>query len=432
MAPGKFHFAVAVSLLLVFNAAFGQLNIGAYALEGVTIIDAGHQSPLANQTILIKGNSIYKIFPANSMDLPDSITVFRMNGKFVIPGLIDTHVHLDSDRPNRGKTESRLNDMLFSGVTSVRDMANDLRTLSSISKDALAGDINSPDIYYSALMAGTDFFKDERTAGTTIGGVNGQMPYMRAITDSTNFVLAIAEAKGTGATGIKLYEQLSAGLVKKVVEEAAKQNMKVWGHAAMFPAKPSEIVAAGVSVISHSEMLYFEKFSSKSSIPGEWAAREKPEQSSEFWEEEIKKLNLDSLFNLMKSKGTILDATQSAYLPMIKKNPKMRWRGEISTRITKMAYEKGVKISAGTDAEDLFVKEELKLLVKYCGFTAIDAIIAGTKNGAEAIGILNTHGTIEENKVADMVVLDKNPLDDINNIETVNLVIKSGRLYRKN
>lgn len=419
-------------LIITYNI-FGQVSIDIFALQGVTIIDEKNQKPLTNQTILIKGQTIYQIFPTGSLKLADSIAIFNLNGKYVIPGLIDTHVHLATDPTDepRSAVENILKKMLLAGVTSVRDMAGDARMLAGLSRDAFVGDINSPNIYYSALMAGTEFFKDGRTKASSKGGVNGNMPFMKAISDSTNFVLAIAEAKGTGATGIKLYEQLSSDLIKKVVDEATKQNIKVWAHAATFPAKPIEVVKAGVSVISHSEMLYFNKFPTKNSIPKEWENREKPDQSNEFWDEEIKKLNLDTLLNLMKMKGTILDATQSVYVPMIKKNPKLRWKGEISTRITKKAYQTGVKISTGTDTQELYVTEELKLLVRYCGFTPIDAIIAATRNGAEAIGILKTHGTIEVNKFADIIILNKNPLDDIRNIDAVDFVIKSGQIYRK-
>jgi imidazolonepropionase-like amidohydrolase len=199
----------------------------------------------------------------------------------------------------------------------------------------------------------------------------------------------------------------------------------------MFPAKPSEVVNAGVSVISHAEMLYFERFLTKKSIPEEWKKKENPESSSEYWDAEIKKIGLDTLLDAMKKKGTILDATLTVYSTMIKKDPKSRWKGEISTRITKLAHEKGVKVCTGTDSDDLFVNEELKILVKFCGFSEIEAIIAGTINSAEAIGIEKTHGTIEKDKMADLVILNKNPLEDIRNIDDIYMVIKSGMIYKK-
>ncbi len=419
-------------LLLSADLLSAQVSLTIYALTNVTLIDANHKTALADQTVIIKDQIIYQVYSGNKK-LADSIPVFNLKGKFLLPGFIDTHVHLATDpsAEPRSQKEPILKEMLYAGVTSVRDMAGDGRMLAGLSRDALAGDIVSPNIYYAAVMAGTDFFKDNRTKTSSKGVKNGTLPFMRAISDSSDLNTLIVEARGSGASGIKLYEQLSAGLVQKVVDAAAKQQMKVWGHAATFPAMPYDVVNAGVSVISHSEMLYFGKYTKKT-IPKEWETRENPDKSNEFWDEEVKKLELDSLFILMKKKGTILDATQSVYVPMVKKNPKLRWKGEISMRITKKAYEAGVKICTGTDTEELFAPEEAKLLVKFCGLSPADAIVAATLHGAEAIGIEKTHGTIEVHKIADLVVLNKNPLEDIRNINAVYMVIKSGQLYKKN
>ena len=156
---------------------------------------------------------------------PDSFHILRMKGKYLLPGLIDAHVHMATDpsgTDNREHTLSTLKQMLFKGVTSVRDMAGDARTLAGLARDALTGDIPSPDIYYAALMAGPDFFSDPRTATSTKGAVAGHTPYMLAVTDSTNLPAAIAAAKGTGATGIKLYANLSSRLAAHIIAEAHK------------------------------------------------------------------------------------------------------------------------------------------------------------------------------------------------------------------
>lgn len=408
-------------LLLLINSSFGQLKLDIYALEGVTIIDANNPKPLLNQTILIKGNSIYKIFPTNSIKLADSISVFKLSGKYIIPGLIDSHIHLISNRSERNKTESKLSEMLFSGITSSRDMANDARTISSLSKDALVGDIISPNIYYSALMAGPKYFiKDQRPPFFSMGGNVGQMPYMRAITDTTNIELAVAEAKGSGASGIKLYQYLKIDLVTKIVTEAKKQNIKVWSHAFLFPAKPEEIINAGVTSISHSELLLRNFLDT---IPKAW----KKDTSVTFWEEKINTIPLNDLFILMKKKDVILDATLLANSELKEDATNFL----IAKIITRKAYQAGVKISTGTDTQEKLLIEEIKLLKESCGFSNYDLIISSTKHGAQALGINKSHGTIELNKIADIVILNENPLDDINNLESVDFVIKDGLIYRR-
>jgi|GEM_PF-6757406 len=101
-----------------------------FALTGVTIIDAQRDQPATKQTVLISKGLITAIFPDGSKPLPDSIAVIRLNGKFLLPGLIDTHVHPATDSSgtdNRVATLAVPDRMLHSGITTVRDMAGDAR-----------------------------------------------------------------------------------------------------------------------------------------------------------------------------------------------------------------------------------------------------------------------------------------------------------------
>ncbi|MHA4811203.1 amidohydrolase family protein [Flavitalea flava] len=413
-------------LALFYHNCFSQVSLKDVALTGVTIIDANHKGSLQHQTVILKGSTIIQIIPDGSKPLPDSMSIIKLTGKYLIPGLIDTHVHLATDpsgKDNRAATLDVLNRMLYSGITSVRDMAGDARTLASLSRDALTGDIISPNIYYSALMAGPDFFNDPRTSSSTRGAVSGQMPYMKAVTDSTNLILAIAEAKGTGATGIKLYADLSEELAAKIVCEATRQGIMVWGHAWLNPAKPTGMVRAGLSSISHAPLLIYDL---KDSIPSVW---KKNLHKAGFWDTVIL-YNLP-VFRLMKDHHTILDATLLTYKKWGEQDSMHRFSYEIGKRFTAAAYKRGIIISAGTDDDqEEFVQKEMILLVQDAGFTPIDALIAATQNGAMALGLDQHCGTIDINKTADLVVLDKNPLENINNILSIYMVIKAGKIFR--
>jgi hypothetical protein len=273
-------------------------------------------------------------------------------------------------------------------------------------------------------MAGPVFFSDPRTSQSTKGAITGKMPYMLAVTDSTNMVLAVAEAKGTGATGIKLYANLSSSLVNKIVAEANKQNMIVWGHAWLEDAKPSDLVKAGVSPVSHAPLLIYDKLDS---IPTYWKNGHTHYKSVG---DSIP--DLSSLFQLMKAHHTILDATMLTYKLWGEEDSTMRYDYEIAKQITAQAYKAGVMIDAGTDDDQKeFVQKEIEVLVKDAKFTAIDAIIAATLNGAKALHIDNTRGTITVGKIADLLFLNKNPLENIENIESVYLVIKDGKIFKK-
>ena len=278
-------------------------------------------------------------------------------------------------------------------------------------------------------MAGTVFFSDPRTIATAQGGVSGQMPYMKAIDNSTNFQLAVAEAKGTGAHGIKLYANLTNTQMKSISMEAKQQNFPTWAHAALVPTKPSEVIEAGVISFSHASMLVYEKFEGTKNIPQSWLETDLSKDNQSFWNKEYEKLNLFNLYQKIKIKNVVLDATMSLK-PVYENNPKLHWKYELSKRITRDAKKAGVLVAAGTDSDQKsFVQEEMKLLVFDCEFSPIEALIAATKNSAQATGILESEGTIEEGKTANLLILHKNPIESIENIDTVYKVIKHGKIY---
>lgn len=298
------------AFVLIPNAVFSQFAPTYFALKDVQLIDGMSSTVLAHQTIIIRGNRIEKIGSLNQTPIPDSCVSFPLSGKFVIPGLIDTHVHLatnPSGTDSRARAEKDLQAMLLSGITSVRDMAGDARALASLSRDALVGDIQAPDIYYSALLAGPAFFTDSRTHQSSRGAVSGQLPFMRAVTHTTDLPLVVAEAKGTGARGIKLYAQLDAGLAKKITAEAHRQGLLVWSHLDLTIANPLEVIEAGVNSISHAGMIARWP---AGTIPDAWL---KPDLSERFWDAAFKSLPVDEYIKAMLVHKTILDATLVTY-----------------------------------------------------------------------------------------------------------------------
>jgi imidazolonepropionase-like amidohydrolase len=420
-------------LVLTSTTASAQFSFGNYALQNVNIIDVNSNDVLYDYTIIINNDKISDILPSKTYIANDTVQSIILKGKFVVPGLIDAHVHFATDptEERRDNAEKVLKEMLLTGITSVRDMAGDARALSNLSRDALVGDIVAPNIYYSSLMAGSKFFSDPRTIATAQGGVSGKMPYMKAIDDNSNFVLDVAEAKGTGASGIKMYAYLSNNEVVKIVEEAKRQNIAVWSHAALQIAKPSEIISSGVISISHSELLIYEKFPKKEDVPTNWKGANAVNMTAEFWEEEYDKLGLNKIFELMKQYDVVLDATLSVYEPD-KNLENSHWRYEMEKRITRDANKAGVKVAAGSDSNQVtFVQYEMKLLVNEAGFTPFEALVSATKNSAQATGIIKNQGTIEVGKKANLLFLNSNPVENIENIDDICLVIKNGKMYNK-
>ena len=180
-------------------AAAPEQKIVAYL--GASIFD-GTGAPLKpNMVIVTRAQHIVAIHPANDFQAPADAETVDIRGKFLIPGLIkNSHVHL-ATLANPSAAKSYLRRELYSGVTAVRDMAGDVRLLSELKREAEFDEIPSPEIYYAAALAGPAFFQDPRTHDAAQGRTAGEVPWMQAITVQTNLPIAIAEARGTGATG---------------------------------------------------------------------------------------------------------------------------------------------------------------------------------------------------------------------------------------
>jgi imidazolonepropionase-like amidohydrolase len=390
---------------------------------GANLFDGTLAPTKVNMAIVTRGERIVAVLPADGYQAPQEAEILDAHGKFIIPGLINSHVHLaTSAEPSIAKAYLRRE--LYSGVTAVRDMAGDVRLLSELKREAEFDEIPSPDIYYAALMAGPEFFKDPRTHAAARGRVAGEVPWMRAVTPQTNLQLAIAEAHGTGATGIKIYADLSAPLVDAITAEAHRQNMLVWAHATVFPSRPRDVVDAGVDVMSHACFLGYQV---SAAIP----PTDHPLPMVEAEKFARPNADMSALYKDMKSRGTILDAT---LYPNFRHDP-FGCTFALTAQITNEAYLAGVPIAAGTD-DDPDWKEaysaldvELGLMVKRAGMTVADAIRSAALIGARTIGRDKDMGTIEVGKLANLVVLDRDPLKDISNIRTIYITVKNGIRY---
>jgi imidazolonepropionase-like amidohydrolase len=402
--------------------------------QGANLID-GTGAPLKPHiAIVTKGERIVTVRPSATISAAESAgaQIVDVHGLYVLPGLINSHVHMASP-PDRKSALALLRRDLYSGVTTVRDMAGDTRFLGDLARAARLGEIASPDIYYAALMAGPEFFHDPRTAEAARGETPGQTPWMRALTEQTNLPIAVAEAHGTGATAIKIYADLPSNLVDAITAEAHRQHMLVWAHAAVFPASPRDVIDAGVDVVSHACMLAYQ---ASAQMPRAYHDRA-PVEEEKFSGENPQ---MGSLFADMKQRGTILDATLYVYEVMWKvPHPKSKPYCSLglAEKLAADAHRAGVLISTGTDAPAKWqspyssLNDELELVVHHAGFTAMEAIEASSRVGAMTVGQAKEIGTIEPGKIANLVFTAKNPLDNIANLRTVVMTVKRGKLYRR-
>jgi imidazolonepropionase-like amidohydrolase len=411
------------------------------AFTNATVIDGTGAAPVVNRTIVVNHGVIEDIYETGSRKLPARTRVVDLAGKFVIPGLIDSHVHNATDPARQdAHAAETLARALLGGLTSVRDMAGDAIALKKLAALSRRTDATIPRVFYAALMAGPSFFKDPRTRASAHGGVPGELPWMKGVTSETDMKLAVRDAKATGATAIKIYADLPATLVAKITTEAHRQGMKVWAHSTVFPATAIDEVDAGVDVISHAIYLY-------------WAAIPNPPMH---YSDRIPVRSaydsvapdgpaMENLYAKMKAQGTVFDATLSI-LPRFEAatGPSFgladpRRAAQWAYDATRAAHAAGVTICAGTDgmmpppSRDSLpaLHGEMELLVTRAGFTPLEAITAATLNSAQAIGVASVLGTVAPGKMADLVVLDANPADDIRNTRSIVFVVRGGVIHRR-
>ncbi len=400
-----------------------------------TLIDGTGGPAQRDMAVVVRGERIVSVSPDAALkpaDLAGARTV-DLTAKYLLPGLIDSHEHLATP-PNRRQAEAMLRRDLYGGVTAVRDMADDLRSVGELARASRVGEIPAPDIYYAAFMAGPSFYVDPRTHAANAGVTPGTAPWMQAITDDTDLPLAVARAKGTSATAVKIYANLSGELVAKIAAEAHRQGMQVWAHSAVFPATPAQVLAARPDVVSHTCYMAYE---AAGPTPASYQAKT-PIDPTPFMKGDNPVMA--RLFAQMVKQGTLLDPTMRVYVEGDKRAARpgakpSQCPADLAAVLTRQAWKAGAQISTGTDGttprDSVWpaVYDEFELLATKVGMSPAEVIRSATLVGARAAGQEADMGTVAPGKLANLIVLTQNPLDDITAVRSITLTVKRGREY---
>ncbi len=318
MHIGRSALALALAIPLLFSSAgaeetaprpFAPATAGKLMVyRGVTLIDGRGGPAQPDMAVITDGATITQVFPSARLDTMRlaNAEFVDVQGGYMIPGLIDSHQHMATP-PNRAQAQAQMRRDLYGGITAVRDMADDLRAVAEYARETRLGEVAGPDIYYAALFAGPDFFDDPRTQAASEGIAPGAAPWMQAITAKTDMPRAVARAAGTSAIAIKLYDNLKPAEVRHITTESHRQGLRVWAHGMVFPTPPSDVVAAGVDVISHTCYLAYQ------------VSNPRPLTYKDRRPVEVAKLangdnpQMAALFRAMKTRGIVLDATIRVY-----------------------------------------------------------------------------------------------------------------------
>jgi imidazolonepropionase-like amidohydrolase len=422
----------------------------------VTVINPGASSVVPNATVVIEGPRIIAVSPgtAPAVTPAKNARILDGTGRYLIPGLWDMHVHTAFGDWFPGGRDIILPLFIANGVTGVRDMGGDVPVLLAWRKQIAAGDIVGPRMMISGPMLDAAL-------------PNGKLrfPSSVAVTTPASAATAVDSLKSQGVDFIKVQSVISHDAYLAAAAEAHKIGIPIVGH---VPDKVriSEVIAAGQKSIEHL-MGSFEGCSSEEEkfISGQGnlkllltavdhkkcdALIAKLAQT-QTWECPTLAWQRGGTFLDQRDlKHDPLDKFVPAYwrevtwkrffdemLPDLQRDP-LELRREYFARNLQMVgaqHRAGVPFLAGTDtAPAIYVlpgfslHDELANFVE-AAFSPMDALQTATSNPAKFFGTENTSGSIEQGKIADVVLLSANPLADINNTRKIEAVIANGRFY---
>jgi imidazolonepropionase-like amidohydrolase len=387
-------------------------------VDGVVVVGDGRV--LEHATVLVSGEKIVKVAEGN-VSIPKDAKKIPMDGQVLLPGFIDSHIHIcfdsspdpmtsalsESQTMTTLKAAKAAKQTLLAGITSIRDMGG---------KDGI--DLGLRQAINSGLIPGPRMLASGKLICMTGGHgwqvgleVNGVDAVRRAAREQIKAGVDIVKLMATGGVLTPAVEpgseQLTEAELKAGVEEAHKAGRKTATHA-MGTKGILNALRAGIDSIEHG--VYLDE-----------------EAVALMIERDVPLIpTLSALFNIA-NKGIEAGIPAFAVEKTLKVKP-------FHLESIRMAREAGVSIAMGTDAGTPFNRHgdnlgELKFLVD-CGFSPMEAIEAGTRIAARVLGMEKELGTIEEGKRADLVLIEGNPLEDIEILlkrELIRLVMKGGK-----
>jgi imidazolonepropionase-like amidohydrolase len=400
-------------------------------LAGATLIDVTGKSPRSSVDIVIQNERIVDIATAGRPRPADG-QVIDVSGAFVIPGLWDMHVHLQPYAPPL---------LVANGVTTVRDMGGDLIAIDWMRRAIESGRMIGPTIF---------------RVGPFVDGGKPGLPNRLLVSTKEEGEDAARYLAALHVDAIKVHSGVPRDAYFGLVAEAKRLGMSVVGHA---PATvtAAEVSNAGQSTIEHMSSVAGGRLNAllASGLSGQQAMdtveREAPELYRTFVRNDTW---IDPTFvaeNVSANRGEIAAAADSrrATVPAsVRESWQRTWplddespaavtrkRNYLQRQLRWAAarHAAGVRLLAGTDlgVRDIFpgssLHEELAWLVKI-GLSPLQALQAATVNPARALGRDGTSGSVDIGKVADLVVLSANPLEEIGNVRKIRLVVLRGRV----
>jgi imidazolonepropionase-like amidohydrolase len=449
-----FLFALVVICLCATANAQSAFAANYLYIDDVTVIDVITGVIEVHRVVVVHANRIVAVVNHDESQKPDksAATVIDGRGKFLIPGLWDMHVHMVfGDWFPRAK-EITLPLFIANGITGVRDMGGELETLEKWRQDTVMWQMIGPRIVM---------------AGPMLDGPKPRFPSSIAIKTPEDGRRAVDDLAARGVDFIKLQSLIPREAVFAIADEAKKRNIPFVGHVP-DAVRASEASNAGQKSFEHLIGIF------EGASPLEDDFIKGPKNESKFLAT-YDPARAAALFALLAKNhtwqcptlvwergGNLIDQTDFAhdarakYVPAYWKN--VTWKrfthqiehefntDDLATRkrfvekeleVVNAMHRAGIPFLAGTDTPPgvyifpgFSLHEELQRFVA-AGFTPLEALQTATLNPAKFFSLDDQLGTIERGKLADMVLLDANPLDDIRNTHKIAGVVANGRYFSR-
>lgn len=400
------------------------------ALINGTLIDGTGREPVEKATVVVDSNRIRCV--GSGIGYPEGAIVIDLKGLTIMPGLIDCHLHLGGfviDKPGRPIGQISFFDFIpflwdylrsfaqrrrlaiENGVTTIRSAGDNYPHITQLRDKIESGKLTGPRIF----APGPIF---TAPGGHPAGTIYRRNRYIvehatRQVSDTKAAREEVKKLAEAGVDCIKaVYSninvfdltskipQLALNVLEAIVDEAHRHNLRTMVHTGT-PDDTRDAVKAGTDSIEHGI------------LPGT--------NSTEFQ---------DDVIRMMLDRGTYYVPTLAIAWAYKEMYPDVF---SDSKKALRLLHEKGVKIALGTDSGapgtviGKAVHKELELMVE-AGLSPIEAIKAGTKNAAENLGKGSELGTIAQDKLADMIVVSGNPLEQIGKTRDIIMVIKDGKI----
>jgi imidazolonepropionase-like amidohydrolase len=400
----------ACGLLLLLPARPSEAQSSpAKAFTGFTLVDGTGRPPVRNATMLVRDGRIIAAGSAGTVTIPSGAERTALDGKFVIPGLINAHGHVNAPRDLRTYAAY--------GVTTVYSLGSEPAEVFAARDEQSRGTIDRARVYVSGPVLTPRTVEEARSQVADIASRKADIVKIR-----------VDDNLGTA-------QKMSPEIYRVVIDEAHKRGLRVAAHL-FYLADARSLLASGVDLIAHSirdadvdaELIASLKTSGVCYVPT--LMRE----VSTFVYESTPDFFSDPLFVAHANADWVAAGRDTARQRAVRANPAaQRYKAAlvVASRNVKRLSDAGVPIAMGTDTgptgrfQGYFELMELELMAK-AGMTPERVIAAATRDAARCLRLDRELGTLEPSKWADFMVLDANPLADISNVRRISSVWVAG------